>query len=72
MSNKVKKEVDFLFYFQYVYIYASFFVSVLPPRILPVLRAAMRPTLRPADVPLLTVEALPVDEDENIYQARRG
>lgn len=35
-------------------------VSPLPPRILPVRRAAIRPTLRPADVPRLTVEALPI------------
>lgn len=31
-----------------------------PPRILPVLRAAIRPTLRPAEVPRLTVDALPI------------
>lgn len=40
--------------------YSSLATSPFPPLILPVLLAAMRPILRPADVPRLTVDALPV------------
>lgn len=48
--------IDLVYFLSFSFVLSS----PLVPRILPVLRAAIRPTLRPGGVPLLTVEALPM------------
>lgn len=47
-------------------VYSSLTAAPFPPLILPVLLAAMRPILRPAEVPRLTVDALPEDKKQDI------
>ena len=47
------------FYLLQIYSFPSLTMG-FPPLILPVLLAAIRPTLRPAEVPRLTVDALPI------------